>query len=184
MKSFGAWPRFERPLSLARSVFVTQNPTMVANLISRRRLCLTATLLALPTLAQAEAHAQIAEPGTGEPEAAEPDAPALDVVDSFLGHASFYASRLRGRRTASGEPYDPGELTAAHRSLPFGTWVRVFSLHSGQDVLVRINDRGPFVRGRVIDISRAAAHALGMVQAGTHRVRIDVLSKRSPTVLE
>ncbi len=153
---------------------------MVPDLIFRRRLCLTATLLALPTLAQA----QIAEPESAEPESVEPDGPELDVVDTFDGHASFYASRFRGRRTASGERYDPGELTAAHRSLPFGTWVRVFSLHSGQEVLVRINDRGPFVRGRVIDISRAAAQALNMVHAGTHRVRVDVLSKRSTAVLE
>ncbi len=97
------------------------------------------------------------------------------VVATVQGHASFYASRLQGRRTASGERYDPTALTAAHRSLPFGTWVRVQSLHSGQAIHVRINDRGPFIRGRLIDLSRAAAEALDMVGAGSHAVKVQVL---------
>jgi rare lipoprotein A len=99
----------------------------------------------------------------------------LEVVATSHGKASFYAKRFHGRRTASGEPHDAQALTAAHRSLPYGTWVRVQSLQSGLEVKVRINDRGPFIRGRVIDLSRAAAEALGMIQAGTHAVKLQVL---------
>ncbi len=92
-----------------------------------------------------------------------------------VGRASFYADGLRGRETASGEPYDPEELTAAHRTLPFGTRVRVVRRPSGRAVVVRINDRGPFVPERIIDLSRAAADALGMVDAGVAEVEITVL---------
>lgn len=97
------------------------------------------------------------------------------------GLASFYAMSLAGRRTASGEAYDPKALTAAHRELPFGTIVRVERLSgSGQipmaAVQVRINDRGPFVRGRIIDLSDAAARRLGMKRDGVVPVRLRVVS--------
>jgi rare lipoprotein A len=82
------------------------------------------------------------------------------------GFASWYASKFQGRRTASGERYDKNALTAAHKTLPFGTLVRVKSLHSGKEVVVRINDRGPFTRKRVIDLSGAAAAALGIKGRG------------------
>lgn len=85
------------------------------------------------------------------------------------GHASWYALRSK---TASGEMMNPSAMTAAHRSLPFGTRVRVENLNNGRSVVVRINDRGPFVGGRVIDVSRAAASELGFVGAGTTRVRV------------
>ncbi|HEY9096724.1 MAG TPA: septal ring lytic transglycosylase RlpA family protein [Hydrogenophaga sp.] len=88
------------------------------------------------------------------------------------GLASFYGRKFHGRRTASGERFDMGELTAAHRSLPFGTKVRVRNLRNGKEVVVRINDRGPFKKGRVIDVSRAAAEALGMVGRGLARVEL------------
>jgi rare lipoprotein A len=88
------------------------------------------------------------------------------------GQASFYADRYHGRRTASGEAHDRNALTAAHRSLPFGTRVRVARLDNGREVVVRINDRGPFVRGRVIDLSRRAAEVLDMVGRGVVPVRI------------
>ncbi|QJQ96952.1 septal ring lytic transglycosylase RlpA family protein [Halomonas sp. PA5] len=88
------------------------------------------------------------------------------------GLASFYADRYQGRRTASGERFDQHSLTAAHRSLPFGTQVRVTRLDNGRETLVRINDRGPFVRGRVIDLSRRAAQELDMIGSGTAPVRI------------
>ncbi|AQZ93513.1 septal ring lytic transglycosylase RlpA family protein [Halopseudomonas phragmitis] len=93
---------------------------------------------------------------------------------SEVGKASFYSSRLHGRRTASGEPYDQGSMTAAHPSLPFGTLVRVTNLNNGRSVVLRINDRGPFVGGRVIDVSRVAAEQLGMVRAGSVRVRVEL----------
>ena len=82
------------------------------------------------------------------------------------GLASWYGPAFHGKRTASGERFDMNELTAAHRTLPFGTRVRVRNMDNGQEVVVRINDRGPQVRERVIDLSKAAAAALGMLQAG------------------
>jgi rare lipoprotein A len=86
------------------------------------------------------------------------------------GLASFYGGALRGNRTASGEPFDPDSLTAAHRSLPFGTCLRVKNPANGRSV--RVNDRGPFVRGRVVDVSEAAARALDFVRQGVARVRL------------
>jgi rare lipoprotein A len=88
------------------------------------------------------------------------------------GIASYYASSLAGRRTASGERYDPHQLTAAHRRLPFGTLVEVRRRDGRRSVIVRINDRGPFVGGRVIDLSLRAAQALEMVPAGKVAVEI------------
>ena len=86
------------------------------------------------------------------------------------GAASWYGPNFQGRRTASGERYDMHALTAAHKTLPFGTLVRVRSLVTGREVDVRINDRGPFSAGRVIDMSRAAAEALGMLGLGVKDV--------------
>ncbi|MGR2737304.1 septal ring lytic transglycosylase RlpA family protein [Billgrantia sp. Q4P2] len=88
------------------------------------------------------------------------------------GQASFYADRYHGRRTASGEAHDRNALTAAHRSLPFGTRVRVTRLDNGRETVVRVNDRGPFIRGRVIDLSRRAAEELDMVGQGVVNVRL------------
>jgi rare lipoprotein A len=93
------------------------------------------------------------------------------------GMASFYTVRSSGRRTASGERLDAKALTAAHRTLPFGTRVRVTNLENGRDIVVRINDRGPFRRGRVIDVSMAAARSLGFVQDGLARVRVQVVDR-------
>lgn len=91
------------------------------------------------------------------------------------GRASYYASKFQGRKTASGEHYDADALTAAHRSLPFGTQIRVINLHNDRSVIVRINDRGPYVKGRIIDLSRRAARQLGMLDAGTAHIRIEYL---------
>lgn len=92
------------------------------------------------------------------------------------GIASWYGREFHGRRTASGEIYDMHALTAAHRTLPFGTLLEVYNLDNGRSVQVRVNDRGPFVKGRILDLSRAAAEELGMVTAGLARVRIAVLA--------
>lgn len=100
-----------------------------------------------------------------------PSAPA-DAGEIEGGVASWYGGRFHGRRTASGETFDMHALTAAHKSLPFGTRVRVRNLDNGREVVVRINDRGPFTAGRVIDLSRAAAAALGFIQSGTARVAL------------
>jgi rare lipoprotein A len=88
------------------------------------------------------------------------------------GLASYYS---KGQMTANGERFNAQELTAAHRTLPFGTRVRVTSLETGRSVTVRINDRGPFIRGRTLDISRAAAQSLGMIDRGVTKVKFDVL---------
>ena len=88
------------------------------------------------------------------------------------GLASWYGEPFHGRRTASGEVFDMNELTAAHKTLPFGTRVRVRHIATGKEVTVRINDRGPHIPGRIIDLSRAAASALGLVQGGVGRVAL------------
>jgi rare lipoprotein A len=93
------------------------------------------------------------------------------------GQASYYAASFEGRKTASGEPYRAAELTAAHRTLPFGTRARVTNLENGRSVEVVINDRGPHKKGRIVDVSRRAAESLGLVRAGLAQVRLVVLSE-------
>jgi peptidoglycan lytic transglycosylase len=97
--------------------------------------------------------------------------PAADPQEASHGLASYYSDS----RTASGEKFDGKELTAAHRTLPFGTRVRVTNVKTGRSVTVRINDRGPFVPGRVVDVSHAAAKELGMVSSGLAKVKVDVV---------
>lgn len=92
-----------------------------------------------------------------------------------VGKASWYGRKFHGRPTASGERFDMRELTAAHRTLPFGTQVRVTNLENNRSVVVRINDRGPFVGDRIIDLSRAAARQISMIERGVVRVRIRVM---------
>ena len=94
---------------------------------------------------------------------------------SQRGAASYYSDRLAGNTTANGETYDPEALTAAHRTLRFGTRVRVVREGDGRSVEVCVNDRGPYVDGRVIDLSRAAAETLGMIRAGVVDVSIEVV---------
>jgi rare lipoprotein A len=116
------------------------------------------------------------EPPRTSAEAAPPTAgaPPTSAAAGERGKASYYSNKLAGRPTASGEPYKPTELTAAHRTLPFGTIVEV-SRDDGRRVEVRINDRGPFTRGRVIDLSRRAAEELGMIREGVTDVLIRVI---------
>ena len=99
-----------------------------------------------------------------------------DETEIGGGMASYYGNELAGNRTASGERFDPGQLTAAHRSLPFGSKVRVTNTSNGDSVIVRINDRGPFSHGRVIDVSHAAAREIGMHRSGTARVKLALLN--------
>jgi len=91
--------------------------------------------------------------------------------------ASYYERGFLGKPTASGEIYSPYAMTAAHRKLPFGTWVRVRNLESGALAVVRINDRGPFIEGRDIDLSKAAARKIGIVGSGLAKVELQILSK-------
>lgn len=100
-----------------------------------------------------------------------------EVAFSEYGIASWYGGRWIGRLTANGETYAQGDMTAAHKKLPFNTRVRVVDLKTGKDVVVRINNRGPFVRGRVIDLSVRAAKELGTYDRGIAKVRIDVLKE-------
>jgi peptidoglycan lytic transglycosylase len=91
-----------------------------------------------------------------------------------FGLASYYSYP---GRTANGERYDPKQLTAAHRTIPFGTKLQVTNMKSGRSVVVRVNDRGPFIRGRVVDVSYAAARELDLLHAGTAKVRVEVLNQ-------
>ncbi len=93
------------------------------------------------------------------------------------GTASYYGRRFHGRRTANGESFNMRELTAAHKTLPFGSLVRVTNTGNGRSVTVRINDRGPFTRGREIDLSRAAAEEIGMISRGHARVELELLQR-------
>lgn len=101
----------------------------------------------------------------------------FQIAQSLAGKASWYGPKFHGRRTASGEVFNSNAMTAAHRSLPFGTRVRVINVKNGRSVVVRINDRGPFIRGRIIDVSAGAARSLGMINRGVANVRIEVLGK-------
>ncbi|OQX04441.1 MAG: hypothetical protein BWK73_36160 [Thiothrix lacustris] len=102
--------------------------------------------------------------------------PALDPINrsSNIGKASYYGTQYHGRPTANGETYDMYAMTAAHPSLPFGTLIRVTNLQTGQAVVVRVNDRGPFKPGRIVDVSQAAAEQLGLILHGSADVQIDI----------
>lgn len=104
---------------------------------------------------------------------------ALFAVAAFsfgeTGYASWYGGKFQGRQTASGEIFDTNKLTAAHKTLPFGTVVEVTNLDTGKSVQVRINDRGPFVEGRIIDLSRAAAAEIGMMGTGIAPVKVQII---------
>jgi rare lipoprotein A len=95
------------------------------------------------------------------------------------GTASYYADQFHGRKTANGEKFNMHELTAAHRFLPFGTRVKVTNLNNGKDVIVRINDRGPYVKGRIIDLSIGAAREIGIVKSGIVKVKLEAFDPQS-----
>jgi rare lipoprotein A len=96
------------------------------------------------------------------------------------GSASYYSDKFAGRSTASGAPYEPRGYTAAHRSLPFGSVLRITRQDGGQTVYVRVTDRGPYARGRVVDLSRAAAEQLGMLRAGVVTIKLEVVEYGPP----
>lgn len=98
------------------------------------------------------------------------------LASVYRGQASWYGDGFYGNRTANGEIYRPGTMTAAHKSLPFGTRVRVTNLNNSRSVVVRINDRGPYVGGRIIDLSETAAASLGIINSGVAPVKIQVLN--------
>lgn len=94
----------------------------------------------------------------------------------YTGEASYYADKFHGRATASGEKYDKRAMTCAHRTFAFGTMLKVTNTSNGKSVKVRVNDRGPFKEGRIVDLSSAAADVIGMKQAGVVKVKVEVIS--------
>lgn len=131
------------------------------------------TLLLLTIAACAPGVAAPAAPGPASPDVPPSLAvPGLPATWSQQGEASWYGPNFVGRPTANGETFDPWQLTAAHRTLPFDTRVRVVNLDTGRSVVVRINDRGPFADDRIIDLSQAAAEAVGMIATGVAPVRL------------
>jgi rare lipoprotein A len=141
-----------------------------------------AALVAPPSYGSAPVDTQPASSAGSDQKLAEADPISADGPDvsSFheTGRASWYGRFFHGRRTASGERYDMHALTAAHRTLPLGSYVRVSIPATSKWVVVKINDRGPFARGRVIDLSYAAAKVLGLQHAGTARVQIEGISRQ------
>src|SRR5580704_6941820 len=122
---------------------------------------------------------QAAAPASGKPASQPQAAPPAGTVER--GMASWYGHPYHGRRAADGEIYDMETLVAAHRTLPFNTWVRVYNLNNNKTVDVRIIDRSPFVDGRVIDLSHAAAQAIDMIGPGLAQVRVEII--RTPTTV-
>jgi rare lipoprotein A len=104
----------------------------------------------------------------------------LDVGIKERGIASWYGEQFHGKQAANGEIFDMGALTAAHRTLPLGSMIRVTNLTNGKHVRVRINDRGPYVNGRILDLSLAAADRLGMVDGGVSVIQLEVIGDRRP----
>lgn len=123
----------------------------------------------------------VVAPVTVLPETVPPETVLAEAVPLYrqVGVASWYGGRHQGRLTASGEVFDENKLTAAHRTLPLVTWARVTNLENGRSVEVRVNDRGPYIDGRVIDLSTRAAEELGMSQQGLARVRVEVLPEQT-----
>jgi len=113
-------------------------------------------------------------PEDNKPESTTTPVP-TEVVDTFEGIASWYGPKFHGKKTASGEVFDMYDLTAAHNTLPMGTFCVVTNLDTDESVTIRINDRGPFVKDRVIDLSYAAAKVIGMIETGTAPVHVEVL---------
>ena len=105
--------------------------------------------------------------------------PAVDYDYDETGIASWYGEKFHGRRTANGGVYDMNDLTAAHRSLPLPSMVRVTNLENGRSMILKVNDRGPYARGRIIDLSRRSAQLLGSLKQGTARVRVQILARES-----
>jgi len=116
-----------------------------------------------------------AEPATA------PDTVLAEAIPEYrqVGIASWYGGRHQGRLTASGEVFDENKLTAAHRTLPLVTWARVTNLENGRSIEVKVNDRGPYIDGRVIDLSTRAAEELGMTEQGLARVEITALPEQT-----
>jgi len=137
--------------------------------MQNKKLTLAACLLALSVSACSGVAEQIVSTA--------PVAKPLSYTNAESGKASWYGPRFHGRKTANGERYNMNAYSAAHRTYAFGTKICVHNLKNGRGVTLRVNDRGPFIRGRVVDVSRKAAYGLDMVRSGTAPVRVEVLDK-------
>lgn len=145
----------------------------------RKALLLAAVLVLFTAGCRHKRTALAPPPPSPPPQVSSEPAPAATTATlepGETGVASWYGHPFHGRASASGEIYDMEQMTAAHRTLPFGTMVRVHDLDNEKSVDVRINDRGPFVDGRIIDLSHAAARAMEMIGPGTARVRLEILN--------
>jgi rare lipoprotein A len=138
------------------------------------------TLLGNLALAQSQ---EVEEETAPEP-FVEPSQPRAPPVSAETGFASFYHAAFHGRRTASGETFNRHALTAAHKTLPFGTLVRVINLRNERSVIVRVNDRGPLAKSRVIDVTPRAARELGFLAYGVTRVKLEVMAANELADLE
>ncbi len=145
-----------------------------------RKLLIALAIAVLAISACGKKKVKASHPSSPRPKTAA--APPPKIGDSETGVASWYGHPYHGRAAADGEIYDMEKLTAAHRTLPFNTWVRVENLTSHQTVDLRIIDRGPFVDNRIIDVSRLAAEKIGLLGPGVARVRVVVI--KSPAVVE
>ena len=155
------------------------------NLNNKRYLGLIAVGCALLCMGLAVGAQETVAPQTESPQKEESkieevqiDEPQKEAAkEGVVGIASYYAAKFHGKRTASGEKFSQKVLTAAHLTLPFGTLLKVTNLQNMKSVIVRVNDRGPHVRGRIVDLSRAAAELIGLRHTGTARVELEILAK-------
>ena len=138
--------------------------------------CIMATLVMVATVGAA--------PATKGPKSTKEGPPSKHGKPYETGSASWYGKPFHGRATASGEPYDMFQFTAAHRQLPLGTWVKVTNLRNGKWLMVRINDRGPVPEDRIIDLSYGAAAMLQFRRAGVERVRLDIVPAQMVATLQ
>jgi rare lipoprotein A len=155
---------FAATLTAATLVACAQSPVVTDDLSASRQPSLEPPSKASLVTSRRAAAASSTAPSVAKKDRAQ--------TDAAYGLASYYR---HASRTASGETFDPRELTAAHRTLPFGTRVRVTDLATGRSVTVRVNDRGPFVPGRIVDVSHSAAESLGIVGRGVAKVKLDVV---------
>jgi rare lipoprotein A len=165
-----------QPQRIAAAIFFT---AALAAASGCRKHARTASLPPPPVTAPstADRSPNIPKPTPQRPQQRTPVASreALDAANGETGIASWYGHPYHGRPAANGEIYDMEKLTAAHRTLPFGTWVRVTNLSNNKTVEVRITDRGPFIDGRIIDLSKAGARAIDMIGPGIAQVRLDII---------
>lgn len=144
--------------------------------ISGTLLCACLTLCAQEIMKQVIKDEKIGEMPIANAQVEETNADRAEAYVTF-GRASYYAAKFHGRRTASGERYNSKLMTAAHQTLPFGTQIKITNLRNMKSVVVRVNDRGPHVRGRIVDLSRTAAQLLDITRTGVARVKLEILTK-------